>query len=289
MPVYDEIWDGPGRNVKRVNGQPQATAKWYVTIHNTSNDATAAQEADYAKVRTDGVGAHYFIDNRQVLQSTNTDYCVGHVGSEQGNSRGISYEITGVNAWTRQQWLTNVAWDQLAAVIARDCAHFGIPVRLLTIDQMRAYNSSTKGFITHNMARLAWGGTTHTDPGPNFPMDHLLALVGGDEMFEQTDRNTATADTWRLLTVLENRPAAEYHLAGEPAPRSEPNQLKAQLDRIEAKGGVTLTPADLAAIVAGVAEALSPVIVAQTAAIDANTTDAVADLGEGGAAKVRND
>lgn len=191
MPTYEEIWAGPGRNVKRVNGQPQITSKWYITIHNTSNNATARAEANYAKVRTDGVGAHYFIDNIEVLQSTDTDWCVGHVGSTQGNSRGISYEITGVNGWTREQWMANVAWKELAAVIARDCAQFGIPVRLLTLDQMRAFNSSNKGFVTHNMCRLAWGGTTHTDPGPNFPMDHLLALVGqhlnGDDM-EPTDK-----------------------------------------------------------------------------------------------------
>lgn len=196
MPIYDEIWAGPGRNVKRINGQPQITSKWYVTIHNTSNNATARDEASYAKVRTDGVGAHYFIDNIEVLQSTDTDWCVGHVGSTEGNTRGISYEITGVNGWTREQWMANVAWDKLAAVIARDCAKYGIPVRLLTVDEMQTFNSSTKGFVTHNLCRLAWGDTTHTDPGPNFPMDHLLALVGqlngDDDMADYGDLKAPT-------------------------------------------------------------------------------------------------
>ena len=54
-----------------------------------------------------------------------------------------------------------------------------------------------------------------------------------DDMYEQSDRDTATADTYRLLTVLENKPAAEYQLAGEGTPRNEPNLLKVQLDRIE--------------------------------------------------------
>lgn len=185
MAVYDEIWAGPGRNYKRVNSSPQLTTKWYITIHNTSNDASARDEASYAKTRTDGVGAHYFIDDVEVLQSTDTDWCVGHVGSDEGNTRGISYEITGVNGWTRAQWLANVAWNKLAAVIARDCAQFGIPVRLLTVAQMRQFSSGVKGFVTHDLSRQAWGGTTHTDPGPNFPMDHLLTLVSrlnGDDM-----------------------------------------------------------------------------------------------------------
>jgi GH25 family lysozyme M1 (1,4-beta-N-acetylmuramidase) len=121
-------------------------------------------------------------------------------------------------------------------------------------------------------------------------LDQMRALISGDvEMFEQADRNTAQADTWRLLTILEGRPAAEYHLTGEPAPRVEPNNLQKQLDRIEAKGGVTLTAADLAAIVAGVANELRPAILALGADINAKTRDAVADGLEGGSAQVRAD
>lgn len=184
MPIYEEIWAGPGRNYKKVDSDgdgarddPMLRAKWYVTIHCTANDASARDEADYAKVRTDGTGSHYYADDVEVLQSTDTSRCVGHVGSDEGNERGLSYEITGVTGWTRQQWLDNVEWGKLAAAMARDCLFFGIPPVLLTHDQMRAFNAQNKGFITHNMARIVWGGTTHTDPGPNFPMDHLLGLV----------------------------------------------------------------------------------------------------------------
>jgi hypothetical protein len=98
--------------------------------------------------------------------------------------------------------------------------------------------------------------------------DHIETSIGGwhplpgmgDDMYEQADRNTAHADTWRMLTILENRPAAEYQLLGEEKPRSEPNRLKEQLDRIEAKGGVTLSDADIAAIVAGLKAELAPLI-----------------------------
>lgn len=80
--------------------------------------------------------------------------------------------------------------------------------------------------------------------------DHreLFAVLTGADMYEQPDRNTATADTWRLLTILEGRPAAQYHLTGETAPRSEPNKLKEQLDRIEAKPPVQAAPVDPATL-----------------------------------------
>jgi hypothetical protein len=74
-------------------------------------------------------------------------------------------------------------------------------------------------------------------------------------MFDQPDRNTATADTWRMLTLLKNLPAAEYHLPGEPAPRVEPNLLKVAMDAmadrltaIEAKPPVQPAPVDVAAL-----------------------------------------
>lgn len=65
-------------------------------------------------------------------------------------------------------------------------------------------------------------------------VENVFHTMIGDDMYEQPDRNTATADTWRLLTILENLPAAEYQLAGEPTRRSEPNLLGALLNRVEA-------------------------------------------------------
>jgi len=82
----------------------------------------------------------------------------------------------------------------------------------------------------------------------------------GVDMYEQADRNTATADTWRLLTILENRPAAEFSIPGEAAPRRESNRLKEHLDRIEEMLGeevpVTLTDAQLETIATKVADKL---------------------------------
>lgn len=36
-----------------------------------------------------------------------------------------------------------------------------------------------RGISTHNNARIAFGGTTHTDPGDGYPIDKLMALVNG--------------------------------------------------------------------------------------------------------------
>jgi N-acetyl-anhydromuramyl-L-alanine amidase AmpD len=150
-------------------------AKRYIAIHNTSNDATAVAEATYARRRTDSISSHYYCDVTRVVQSLDTKFGAFHAGSATGNRHAVSYEITGVNSWTRQQWLNNVNWALLCRQIARDCRGFNILAQPLTIAQMRAGTPS--GIVTHKQMGEAWGGTDHTDPGPNFPMDHLLAGV----------------------------------------------------------------------------------------------------------------
>jgi len=178
MAKYSSIWDGPGRNFRKDSkGNYVHTNKRYIVIHNTSNNASDANEASYAKRRTDGVSSHYYVDHDSIRQSGDTRWRAQHVGSREGNDRGISYEITGSNGKSRSWWLRNVAWGKLASQIRADCDVHGIEPRLLSIGQIKA--GRLTGIITHNQARLAWGHTTHTDPGPNFPMDYLLEQVRG--------------------------------------------------------------------------------------------------------------
>src|SRR5690554_2760769 len=181
MPVYRDIYDGPPRS------HGGRTAKRWITIHCTQNTASAAAEASYAKRRTDSVSSHYYVDETAIVQSLDTDLRAHHVGSRIGNDGGIAYEITGLINWSRKRWLSSVAWGKLGAAIARDCAAHGIPVRLCTVADLRAGRG---GIMTHDQARQAWGGTTHTDPGPDFPLDHLIKIIKeGDDV--------SAEDVWR--------------------------------------------------------------------------------------------
>lgn len=177
MARYGSIWNGPGRNYSRDSeGRPRVTHKRIIVIHNTSNDASDTNEADYAERRTDGVSSHYYVDDNSITQSLDTDWRAWHVGSYEGNSTGISYEITGSNGKSRAWWIAHVYWRGLVQQIRADMDVHGIAARLLTVAELRAGKS---GIVTHNQCRLAWGDTTHNDPGPNFPMDYLLEQVLG--------------------------------------------------------------------------------------------------------------
>ena len=159
-------------------------AKYGIAIHDTSNSANAAAEAAYATRRTDGVSSHFYVDGKTVIQSLDTAARAGHAGSRIGNENAICVEITGLNGWTRQQWLSNVAWDKLAVVLRQVIAHHwpdgSFQVRRATVAEMRA-NPKVRALYGHDDMRQAWGGTDHTDPGPNFPWDHLLSLIQSQE------------------------------------------------------------------------------------------------------------
>lgn len=177
------------------NDYPDADGRKYaIAIHATANNAPARNEAAYAQRRTDGVSAHFYVDGAEVIQSLDTAVRAGHAGSRIGNDNAVAVEITGQNAWTRQQWIDRVAWAPLGRVLAAVCAAYGIPVQRVSVQAMKD-NPKVKGFYGHNDMRLAWGGTDHTDPGPNFPWDRLLSAVGGtpsaaeDDDMQLSDKN----------------------------------------------------------------------------------------------------
>lgn len=208
IPEYADIpFDGPPAEYGETSYR-----KRYVIIHNTSNDASDTTEADYAQRRTDGTSSHYYVDADSITQSLRTEYGANHVGSATGNRHGISYEITGANAKPRAWWMSNVAWPLLARQIARDCRKWSIRPALMSIEEMR--DGKSTGIATHDMARRAWGGTTHTDPGPNFPMDYLISLVqielgvmmavDMEEFYAEVVRGRRTGDNalyWWLVAI----------------------------------------------------------------------------------------
>lgn len=176
MPIYPDIYFGPPKHFG-----PQKTKKKYIAIHSTENlNASARDEAGYAKRRPDSVSSHYYADKKEVIQSLDTDYRAFHAGSVKGNDLAIAWEFCGTARWSRQQWLDNINWPAVAKQMKKDLAAHSISPRDLTVSQIKAGNIT--GLITHDEMRQAWGGTDHWDPGPGFPMDHLIKLLTEDDM-----------------------------------------------------------------------------------------------------------
>jgi N-acetyl-anhydromuramyl-L-alanine amidase AmpD len=186
--------------------------KYAIAIHNTANDASARDEASYATRRTDGVSSHFYADDVEVIQSLDTNHRAGHAGSAEGNNHAVAVEITGTNAKSRSWWLANVAWDQLGRVLAVVCRQYGIAVRRAPVAEM-ASNPQARAIYGHDDMRRAWGGTTHTDPGPNFPWDRLFDAIN-QHLIEEDD---VTADELKAAVI-----AGVHGALDQAATRSTP-------------------------------------------------------------------
>lgn len=274
--------------------------KYAIAIHNTSNTASDENEASYATRRTDGVSSHFYCDRDSITQSLDTNARAGHAGSSQGNENALSVEITGANGWSRQQWLDNVAWGELGRTLAYVCQAYGIAVRRASVAEMKS-NPKVKAFYSHNDMRQAWGGTDHTDPGSNFPWDRLFQAVN-QALGNPTDNGGAAVGGYdetmnshrRLAAIYEMAPTNTLYTDGsgtkDPATfqnpfylwmtdfRAEMTAMRTLLESVLQAGGGDI---DTAAFFTKLDEKLE--------ALAMETRDAVADLGEGGAAQVRAD
>lgn len=174
---------------------------------------TAAYFADPADGRS--VSSHYCADNDSVIQCVDLDDVAWTVGNRPGNYRGINWELSGFANQTREQWLDpfgKAMLAQAAPLMRSDMVRFHVPLHRCSLEDL---HSLRPGFTTHNDLRVAFGVTTHTDPGPNFPFDYLFMLLSGEvDMFlAQITGNPAIylsdGQTYRHLTQPSNLAALQ--------------------------------------------------------------------------------
>lgn len=152
-----------------------------VVVHSTEssngpNSAEAVAGPGWFGGPKAGTSAHKIVDQNTICEGVNRNTVAWHVGPN-GNGLYIGYEFCGMAGWSVAQWNApeNLAMIRGAAPhIADDLKAIGAPARWLSLTQVA---QRQKGLLTHNDVRLALGGTTHSDPGPNFPYAFLLSEV----------------------------------------------------------------------------------------------------------------
>jgi N-acetyl-anhydromuramyl-L-alanine amidase AmpD len=204
-PEYPDLKWVPPRSWTDAN----RTKVQLIVIHTTEGSAhsnSAEDGAAYDARRTDGTSAHYFVDNTSVVQCVRTAD-QAHTARRQGNRRGIQYELCGRAAFSAPVWAGDYAQAMLrrtAKQAARDAKKWGIPVRHLTVAQVRA---GLKGFCSHWDITRAFpeDGGTHTDPGPNFPWSQFLGMVRAElaPPKPEPEEPTVATPTWSDQTVLD--------------------------------------------------------------------------------------
>ena len=108
---------------------PHSMTPTYITIHNTANTASAAQEVDYLKRNKSATSCHIFVDESQAIQCLPLNRNGWHAGdgvNGAGNRRSIGIEIcrsTDYATGRHRQAMLNAA-----AVVQQLMAAYNIPL-----------------------------------------------------------------------------------------------------------------------------------------------------------------
>ena len=167
-------------------GRARSTAKWVQTSGGTSQ-----------------VSCHFTADDAEIIRCV-LDEHVAFTQLTPWNDMSLSIEQAGRAAQGADDWQDPYSVGQrrlVAKVVAAWCQKWAIPPVYLTADDLVDWRNCT-GVTTHYQISLAsqrkellalgYKAGNHTDPGPNYPMDMLLAEVsmhlnakpGDDEMIK---------------------------------------------------------------------------------------------------------
>jgi N-acetylmuramoyl-L-alanine amidase-like protein len=118
--------------------------------------------------------AHLLIDTSAVVQCVPFEREAYHAG-QTANIYGEGIELCGSDQQTRAEWLDDLSLPMLALaahVLRWRCDELGIPLHYVAANdlRLRAPGVTTHAEITKAFPR----DTTHTDPGPNFPLAELI-------------------------------------------------------------------------------------------------------------------
>jgi len=113
------------------------------------------------------------------------DNVVSYAVGPRANGFTINVEQAGRASMSEAEWVSPEAGLPQMVNVAefmRDCRdRWALPLRWATDEQIRAAAAGgpPQGWCTHDDVRRVLGGTTHTDPGRNYPRARLMALAAG--------------------------------------------------------------------------------------------------------------
>jgi murein L,D-transpeptidase YcbB/YkuD len=132
------------------------------------------------------LGSFFANPSAQVSSHTGADDKANTVGeyvhrgnkawtAANANPVAVQIELCAFAAWSAAEWDQHPNMlDNCAKWIAEEAAAFGIPIRRLSPGEAQG---GAAGVCQH-VDLGSWGGN-HSDCGPGFPMDEVLAMAGG--------------------------------------------------------------------------------------------------------------
>jgi N-acetylmuramoyl-L-alanine amidase len=201
---------GPGRGGTRQRTGPTLWVVWHTSQGGEGDVSAEGLAAFIRSPATDGNVASYQVifDTDRVLEIMPPEMRANHAGG--ANDKGVGGCVPGRAEQTRAQWLdaTTAQYLEQGCQWAADMCHrYDIPPVQINPGQMQA---GVKGIVDHNTVRLAFGQTTHTDCGPNFPWDVVMPRIaelvkGGEDMASSEEILAAIASVNANVDRLEKK------------------------------------------------------------------------------------
>lgn len=149
-----------------------------IVIHSAETGewhSTAEAIGHYFKRPLFTSSAHYGVDDDSICQYVRDKDVAWHAPGVNPTSLGI--EQAGYAKQTRDEWLDPFGDRMLRLVgrlVASKAVEFHVPLVWLTPADLLA---GRRGLCTHVDVTKAFQKGTHTDPGPNYPKDVVLAFA----------------------------------------------------------------------------------------------------------------
>ncbi len=118
---------------------------------------------------------HYAVDADSITQSVREEDIAYHAPG--ANAAGIGIELCGRARQTAAEWddsYSRTMLSRAAALTADICGRWEIQPTFVTADGLLR---GVPGITTHAEVSKAWKRSTHSDPGPNFPLQRYVDLV----------------------------------------------------------------------------------------------------------------
>jgi len=151
--------------------RPENQIKWIV-IHSIEG-FTAESAARWFQDSDSRGSAHISVDDNVCYRSLRNDITAW--GASGANVRGFHIEQAGFARWNLAKWLMHRRTIYRAAFKAAvHCKRFGIPVRWLSVSDLR---EGKRGITSHANVSKAFKMSTHTDPGILWPRRRFMRNV----------------------------------------------------------------------------------------------------------------
>ncbi len=209
------------RNYTRVTSPPRAIEVVVIHTMEYPERPTGAEwcAGYFAGPTAPQASAHYMVDNDTVVQGVrDEDVAWAAPGC---NHNGLQIEHAGYAAQGAAGWDDAYSQAMLALsarLTAKLCNRHALPVRYVDAAGLR---EGRRGITTHAAVSEAFKKSTHTDPGPAFPMaDYIAAVKAGSVPVPEVE----TVKPWIPLLfhwyLNERKPGVERPavIAGVPIP-----------------------------------------------------------------------